>query len=82
MSKIFSDFDDIIVYIDNIILYTKSTFEHHVRRISAVLSQLQAHNLHVYVEDTYLASKQVDYLGYTLTPEGIQPQQKKIMPIL
>ena len=82
MSKIFSDFDDIIVYIDNIILYTKSTFEHHVRRISAVLSQLQAHNLHVHVEDTYLASKQVDYLGYTLTPEGIQPQQKKIMPIL
>ena len=82
MTRIFSDFDDIIVYVDNIILYTKSDFNDHVRRISAVLQQLQAHNLHVHIEKTYLASQKVDYLGYTLTTEGIQPQVTKVLPIL
>ena len=82
MFHLFSDFDDIIVYIDNIILYTKSTFVHRVRRISVILSQLQSHKLHVHVEDTYLASKKVNHLEYTLTPEGIHSQTQKVMPIL
>ena len=82
MSSIFQNFDDIIVYIDNIILYTKSTFSHHVRRLGAVLEQLKQNNLHVHVEQTFLASKRVDYLGYTLTPKGIEPQSNKILPIL
>ena len=82
MSHIFAEFDDVIVYIDNIILYTKSTFEHHVQRLSSVLQQLRNNNLHVHVEDTFLASKKVDYLGYTLTTNGIEPQFKKVLPIL
>jgi Reverse transcriptase (RNA-dependent DNA polymerase) len=36
MSKVFYDFEDVIVYIDNIILFTKSTFEHHLQLLSSV----------------------------------------------
>ena len=36
----------------------------------------------MHVEDTFLASKKVDYLGYTLTPKGIQPQISKVIHIL
>ena len=82
MTKIFYDFEDIIVYIDNIILFTKSSFEHHVQRLSSVLQRLQEHNLHVHIEETFLATKEVDYLGYTLSPKGIKPQNKKILAIL
>ena len=74
MSHIFEDFDDVIVYIDNIILYTMSTFEHHAKRLSAVLEQLRINNLHVHVEDTFLASIKVDYFDYTLTTKRIKPQ--------
>lgn len=82
MMDIFGAFEDIIVYIDNIILFTKGTFDNHLLRLRAVLKQLHKHNLHVHVEETFLASDRVDYLGYTLTTEGIRPQIKKILPIL
>lgn len=82
MMDIFGDFEDIIVYIDNIILFTKSDFDDHLQRLQSVLDILLKHNLHVHVEETFLASKSVDYLGYTLTTEGIRPQVKKILPIL
>ena len=64
---IFGPFDDIIVYIDNTILFTKESFEHHVERLACVLELLHKNNLHVHVEETFLASDKVDYLGYTLT---------------
>lgn len=82
MVQIFEYHDDVIIYIDNIILYTKSTFEHHVSRLRSILDVLKKNNLHVHVEETFLASKSVDYLGYTLTTDGICPQLKKILPIL
>ena len=82
MTKICYDFEDIIVYIDNIIHFTKSSFDHHLQRLYSVLQRLQEHNLHVHIEETFLATKEVDYLGYTLSPKGIKPQNKKILAIL
>jgi len=79
---IFGPFEDIMVYIDNIILFTKGSFDHHVKRLACVLELLRKNNLHVHVEETFLASDKVDYLGYTLTTSGIKPQLKKILPIL
>ena len=81
MSDIFQDFSDVLVYIDNILLFTKKDFNHHVKRLHQVLIILQKHNMHVHVEETFLASSTVDYLGYTLTTTGIKPQVKKILPI-
>ena len=82
MSEIFGNFEDVIVYIDNIILYTKASFAHHVKRFGAVLEQLKINNLHVHVEETFLASQKVDYLGYTLATKGIESQENKVLPIL
>jgi transposase InsO family protein len=82
MTQLFGHMEDIIVYIDNIILFTKQSFHHHVQRIAMVLQILSTNNLHVHVEKTFLASQSVDYLGYTLTTKGIMPQHKKIVAIL
>jgi hypothetical protein len=76
MSKIFYNFEDIIVYIDNIILFTKHTFEHHVKRLAQVLDRIRSQNVHIHVEETFLDSQEVDYLGYTLSSKGIKPQNK------
>jgi hypothetical protein len=43
MSKIFYNFEDIIVYIDSITLFTKHAFERHVKRLDRIRSQ----NLHI-----------------------------------
>ena len=74
MTQIFGSFEDVIVYIDNILVFTKKTFDHHLQRLEEVLKVLQSNNLHVHVEETFLANSKVDYLGYTLTTEGIRPQ--------
>jgi HD-GYP domain-containing protein (c-di-GMP phosphodiesterase class II) len=55
---------------------------HHIQRLAAVLERICSQNLHIHVEETFLASKSVDYLGYTLTTHGIKPQKKKILSLL
>ena len=82
MTTIFEACMDILVYIDSIILYTKKDFNHHIQRLEQILFILKENDLHVHVEGTFLASKKVDYLGYTLTPKGIQPQISKVILIL
>jgi hypothetical protein len=46
-----------------------------------VLKRLSNKSLHVHIEDTFLATQQVDYLGYTLSSKGIKPQNKKILAV-
>jgi hypothetical protein len=82
MVKTFCDFEDVIVYIDNIILFTKSSFQHHLQRLALVLDRIKSQNLHIHVEETFLATNQVDYLGYTLSSKGIKPQNQKTLAIL
>eukprot|EP00957_Ditylum_brightwellii_P111229 8481700-Ditylum_brightwellii.AAC.1 len=82
MDIIFQLFEDVMVYVDNIILYTKGSFKHHCKRIQAVLEEIRAHNLHVHIKKTYLATPSIDCLGYHLHKKGISPQAGKIAPIL
>jgi hypothetical protein len=62
MAKVFDDFEDLVVYIDNIILYTKQTFEQHVKRLVQVLECIHQQNLHVHIDEIF----PVDYLSYRL----------------
>ena len=84
MTHLFQDFPGcLIVYIDNILLFMKGTFHEHLEKLEQVFQILKANNLHVHVEETFLASQQVNYLlGYTLTTTGIKPQIQKHLPIL
>jgi hypothetical protein len=82
MTNTFYDFEDVIVYTDHIILFTKLSFHHHLQQLALVLERLQSQNLHVHIEDTFQATQQVDYLGYTLSSKGIKPQKQKILVVL
>eukprot|EP00957_Ditylum_brightwellii_P061104 4636562-Ditylum_brightwellii.AAC.1 len=50
MNKIFYLFNDVMTYFDNIILYTKNSFNHHCKRIQAVLQEIRNNNMHVHIE--------------------------------
>lgn len=82
MTTLFSGYNNVIAYIDNILLATKILFNQHIQRLQQILIVLRRNNLHVHVEGTFLASNKVDYLGYTLTKKDIQPQISKFLPIL
>eukprot|EP00957_Ditylum_brightwellii_P160966 12255460-Ditylum_brightwellii.AAC.1 len=82
MDDIFQLYKDVMVYFDNIVLYTKSTFEHHCKQIQAVLKEIHAHNLHVHIEKLTFADPAINCPGYQLHKKGISPQGEKIAPIL
>jgi hypothetical protein len=82
MTKTFYDFEDVIVYIDNIILLTKLSSQHHVQCLILVLHRIKPQNLHVHIKKTLLATNQVEYLSYTLSSKGIKPQKQKILAVL
>ena len=67
---------------DNIILYTK-IFQSSYSTIRTDFNLVQRKwSPYIHVEDTFLASKNVDYLNYTSTPIGIQSQMSKVIAIL
>eukprot|EP00957_Ditylum_brightwellii_P150515 11461288-Ditylum_brightwellii.AAC.1 len=69
-----------MAYFDNIILYTKSTFEHHFKIIQAVLQVIRKNNLHVHIDKTFLAAQAVDCLGYFLTAKASFLRLRRLAP--
>ena len=82
MDAIFSDNENIFCYIDNILLVTHNVFEDNLQQLDEILLRLRNHNVQVHIEETFLAAKSFDYLGYRHTQDGIKPQEKKIKAIL
>jgi hypothetical protein len=80
--KIFYDFEDFIVYIDNFILSAKILFQNHIQRLALVLKRIEPQNLHVHIEETFLATNQVDFLGYSQSSKGINSRNQKILAVL
>jgi hypothetical protein len=54
MTELFGHMEDVIMHVDNIILFTKHSFYRHVQRIILILQLLQRNNLHVHIEKNFL----------------------------
>ena len=54
----------------------------HLQNIELVLDRLRQHGLKLSVKKCNLFKKEVDYLGHTLTTEGIKPSKKNVEAIL
>ena len=81
MNELFSGFEEVLVYIDDILVVTKGSFADHVEKLERALLLLREAGLKVNVKKSFFAQKETEYLGYWITREGIQPQPKKIEAI-
>ena len=61
-----------LVYLDDIILYSKS-FVQHIQHLELVPDALQLANVKLNPTKCTLARKQLDYLGFRITQDGIKP---------
>jgi hypothetical protein len=80
MEQVLRGFQNILTYIDNVLIHT-DTHERHLEALEQVLMRLHQHHLKINLDKCLFGDKQVSYLGFTLTPEGIKPGKAKLKAI-
>ncbi len=69
-----------IVYIDDLLIQS-DTHERHLQILEQVLERLQQNHLKIILDKCIFGNKEVSYLGFTLTPEGIKSGKNKLKAI-
>jgi hypothetical protein len=82
MYELLGDIPSIQVYLDDILITSNGTFEEHAAIMEQVLEILQKANFRANLRKCYFGESKIDYLGYEITRDGIQPQPKKVEAIL
>ncbi len=76
MEGVLRDIPNVLVYIDDLLVHT-DTHEKHLAILDDVLARLHKNHLKINLEKCVFGNKEVSYLGFTLTPEGIKPGKNK-----
>ncbi len=79
MNEIFRDMLHrfIVVYIDNILIYSPNLATH-LHHVTQVLQRLRRYSLFLKLEKCEFHQSTIHFLGYIITPEGIQMDQRKV----
>jgi Reverse transcriptase (RNA-dependent DNA polymerase)/RNase H-like domain found in reverse transcriptase len=80
MEGVLPNLQNVIVYIDDLLICF-STHEWHLQILEQVLVWLYQNHLKINLEKCLFGNKEVSYLGFTLTPEGIKPGKNKLKAI-
>ncbi len=71
---------NVIVYIDDLLVHSASHDEH-LETLNKVLRRLVSHNIKINLQKCVFGSKEVSYLGFCLTEEGIKPGIDKLKAV-
>jgi hypothetical protein len=81
MENIFRNINDAEVYTNNTGAFLPN-WEHHFKLLCTILAKLQENSFTVSPLKCNWAVKEMDWLGYWLTPTGLKPWKKKIDAVL
>lgn len=83
MNDAFRDMLDqyVIIYLDDILIFSKNK-EDHEQHVKSVLQRLRTHHLFAKSEKCIFHSKEVEFLGYKISEEGISMDENKVKSIL
>lgn len=81
MNSIFQDLDYVYCYVDDILVASESQ-EQHLQHLRETFKRLQAAGLTINVSKCVLGAEQIEFLGYLVSSQGIQPLPNKVKAIL
>ena len=76
------DFEFVRAYIDDVAILSTSTWNDHLDKVDQVLTRLGEAGLQVNGLKSFFRRKEFEYLGYILTPNGVEPISKKVQGML
>jgi hypothetical protein len=82
MSKLVQDMEYVKTYLDDLLILTNNSFKDHLLKLEMVLARLSNAGMEVNVSKSKFFSEQIEYLGYWITRQGIQPIRNKVEAIL
>jgi len=69
-----------LAYLDDIVIYSRG-FSQHLMDLEETLKLLSAAGLKLNSEKCSFATTTINFLGFTITPEGVQPDRNKVTAI-
>jgi hypothetical protein len=75
------DLEYIRVYIDDLLVIIKGSYNDHLEKLDEVLQRLKSAGLKVNAKKSFFAREELEYLGFWITRKGIQPLPKKVEAI-
>ena len=83
MNSVFNKYLDkfVLIFIDDILIYFKDEKEHE-QHLRLVVQTLREHQLYAKFSKCDFYKKQIQYLGHTISKEGIVVDPKKIKAIV
>ena len=82
MSDLMSELEYVRVYLDDLLIITRDTWNDHLLKLKPVLIRLKQAGLRINAAKSSFGKDEVEYLGYVLCRLGIKPQTNKIQAIL
>jgi hypothetical protein len=76
MEMVLQNINNVLVYIDDVLLHS-ATHDEHLKMLEKVFERSHQNHLKVNLEKCVFGNREVSYLGFMLTPEGIKPGQNK-----
>ena len=80
--QLFDDIECVRKFIDDLLVVTKGSYEEHLSQLDAVFVRLSSVGLKCKIDKSFFCQPEIEYLGYTITKEGVKPQPKKVQAIL
>ena len=82
MNELLGDLEFVRVYLDDILIISKGSFDEHLEQLEQVLQHLKLAGFRVNVCKSSFATQEFEYLGFWLNRQGLQPQPKKVEAIM
>jgi hypothetical protein len=82
VNELLGDIEGVKAYIDDILVLNKGTFKDHIEQLRVCFARIQKAGLKINAKKCSFGLKEIPYLGYIITRQGVKPDPKKIQGIM